>query len=122
MSRLQVAFTFVACLFATVVANACDLSMTIRGHTDRLMFGDPLYVEITMTNRGDTPVAGIEPDLDLGSLEFTITEEQGHLTYTMHLSGALAGPGAPEIFEPGKPRTYYFTLMLPRFLRFNHVF
>jgi hypothetical protein len=39
-----------------------------------------------------------------------------------HSSGALAGPGTPEIFEPGRPRSYYFTLMFPRHLQYNHIF
>ncbi len=96
-------FAFVPCLFATVVANACDLSMTIRGHSDRLMFGDPLFVQVTITNRSDKPVAGVLPSPDLGSLEFVISEPQGHLSYMAHSSGALAGPGTPGIFEPDKP-------------------
>ncbi|GEM_PF-2373048 len=42
MTRFSIALTLAVALFADTNVHGGDLNMTIRGHTDRLMFGDPL--------------------------------------------------------------------------------
>ncbi len=122
MTRFHLTFLAIAVLFLSSATNACDLSLTIVPHSDRVVFGDPLYIKVTLTNRTDKPVAGPRPDLIFGSLSFTVSDAYGPLSYTAMSGGGLMGGLEMLVFEPGKPVTYYFTLMLPKYRLFDHLF
>jgi len=99
---------------------ASGVELTIRPHTDRIVFGDPLYVEVELVNRGEAPVSGPPPDLEVGTLAFTISHSETRLSYLHSVGGA--GGSEPVVFEPGKPVKYYCYFFFPRFHLFDHPF
>lgn len=103
---------------------ACDLQITVRPHRKDVVFGDPLYVEVTIVNRAKEPVSSLRPCLDFNTFWFTVSSLDRELSYsTAHdRGGGLMGGLEPIVFEPGKERRYYFCLFLPIFHRFNHPF
>ncbi len=122
MSRAHFILAVLTGLCISAAASASDVRVTFLPHTDRLVFGDPLYVQVTLTNHGGKPVAGPRPDLSFGSLAFTISDAYGHLAYRTIAGAGLQGGLEMLVFEPGKPVTYYFTLMLPRYRLYDDVF
>jgi len=102
---------------------ACDLEITVRPHRKDVVFGDPLYLEVTFVNRAEEAVSGLPPDLELKTFWFNVARLDGELSYsTRHeLGGGMQG-GNLIVFEPGKEMKYYFRLFLPVFHRYNHPF
>lgn len=107
-------------LLANGDAPRCTLEMTIRLHTDTVLFGDPLYVEVTIVNRGEEPVSGRRPDLWLNTLRFTMSHSKSRMSYTYSEGGAYGDK--PIVFEPHKPVKYYCYFFLPRFVRYDNPF
>ena len=77
MKSLAAVFAIAVVLCGRVAA--ADLEVAIRIHPAEIIVGDPLYVEVTITNRGREPVKGPTPDLLLGSLRFDMRETRRRL-------------------------------------------
>jgi hypothetical protein len=74
-----------------LVSHAKDLVVTIRPHAEILIFGDPLFVEITVVNRGTESLRAPAP----GLLEFIATERESGLQFAC--PGGGWPPGLGEI-------------------------
>jgi len=51
---------------------AFDLEVSLSVHSNTVYFLDPLFVEVTITNRGTTPFESDEPDPNLGAIAYEI--------------------------------------------------
>gem|GEM_PF-6994742 len=98
-------------------AQACDLELTMRVHTDRIVFGDPLYIEVTLANRGEKPLSVVPPSTMSGNLLFSIAEVTGTFSYLMPVGrgGPLASPPQPVLLYPGKSLATYHVVAMPPF-------
>jgi hypothetical protein len=116
----------IALVSAEARAPACDLRLTIRPHADRVFFGDPLYVEVTILNEGEEPVSKLPPDYDFFTRSWFMissTDRTGLSYSNQYEYGCpMMGGVKPIFFEPGKPVKFYACVFLPVCQRFDHPF
>jgi hypothetical protein len=110
--RLLLLFVILA---ATNRAAAADLEVTIHPHAERVVFGDPLYLEVTIVNNGDAPVTGPMPHPDLNTLALRLLISNiGSDEWIVLPSFGPAPQAKTMVFEPGQPRTFYWYVFLPK--------
>jgi hypothetical protein len=94
-----------------LASHAKNLTVSIRPHADIVVFGDPLFFEITVVNRGTEPLRAPEPEL----LEFIVTERESGLQ--LPSPGGNWPTGLREIpivsYAPNKPVTLLGRIGLP---------
>ncbi len=98
--------------------RASDLELSIRTHAREVTFGDPLYVEVTIVNRGKEAVSAL-PTYHSDRFRFEIRNADTHLV--MWKIDA-EGERSPLEFAPGKPNTFHQFLFVPGARLFNHPF
>jgi hypothetical protein len=95
-----------------LAAHAKDLAISIRPHADMLVFGDPLFVEVTVVNRGKETIRAPAP----GLLEFIVKERDSDLQLTCPGGGwppGLAGDTPIHAYAPNQPVTLIHFIGLP---------
>ncbi|MEX2173758.1 MAG: hypothetical protein WD872_05305 [Pirellulaceae bacterium] len=118
-------FSFVV-FFATLaigqtVAGA-GLEMTIRAHPRRVIFGDPLYLEVTIVNRGEEVVTGPKPIPDLNTIGFPIYDPQTRLTINASSGGGGVGFPSDVSYQPGQAVKHYWHIYLPKLTQVDNKF
>lgn len=103
-------------------AAASDLEMTIRHHARRIACGDPLYVEVTIVNRGKEVVFAPTASMDLNTFRFEIRDPNSELTLWQGGGGGLVGRSQPIRYEPQKPVRHYWQTFLPPLHKRNDPF
>ncbi len=120
MNGFVPAFVAATSLF-TVPLHASDLELTIRAHSARVQFGDPLYIEVTIVNRGKETVTAPLPHPD-DSFGFRIHDPKTELQIRQGGTGGFVGTEKPVEYLPGKAVKHYWRLLLPGAYQFDHVF
>jgi hypothetical protein len=96
-----------------LAAHAKDLAISIRSHADTLVFGDPLFVEVTVVNRGKETIRAPA----LGLLEFIVKERDSDLQLTLPgggwLTGLSSGVSVVVTYSPNQPVTVIHFIGLP---------
>jgi hypothetical protein len=112
-------------LFAGLIGpavEASDLTLSIRMHSTRVVFGDPLYIEVKIINAGSAAVSAPAPSPDHGRFGFRIYDPETGLEIRREgLRGYVSEPESVT-YEPGKPVKYYFSLFLPNLQEWRHPF
>jgi hypothetical protein len=121
MRTLRILIVF-AVFSACEGADAFDLEMTIRAQLRQFTFGDPLYIEVTIVNRGQTTVTGPPPSTYLSTFGFRVYNSTSHLEFRHLGGGGFVGGGPPVEFEPDIPVIYYHRLYLPGLPLRDHPF
>jgi hypothetical protein len=93
------------------VVSACDLQITIRPHAGEVVFGDPIYIEVTIANPGAESVDAL-PRLFWGQdrLAFTVHDTKNDVQMVRH--GVRSS--VPTHFEPAQSVTFYEYLFVPK--------
>jgi hypothetical protein len=105
-------------------ASGADVEVAIHPHVRQVVFGDPLYVEVTILNRGATAITRPAPHPDLSTFAFRVSDPTDglDLDFTQVRVGGEP-PVAKEVrFEPGIPVKYYWYLFLPDVQHFDDPF
>jgi hypothetical protein len=103
-------------------ARASELEVTVRHHARRITCGDPVYLEVTIANRGKAPILALPATSDLATFRFELRDENSGLVLWQNGAGH-APEGTPFItYEPGQPVAQYFQLFLPPLGRSNDPF
>ncbi|MEX2173760.1 MAG: hypothetical protein WD872_05315 [Pirellulaceae bacterium] len=121
MTTCKVCAAFLAASLLFAKANAAGLEMTIRGHANEVVFGDPLYVEVTIVNRGDAVATARCLSHYLGTFRYEIYDVDRQLIFRPPGGGGLGGCD-PVTYEPGKPVIHYWNTFVPGLLWLNHPF
>ncbi len=90
-------------------ADACDLEITVRAHARSVIFGDPLYIEVKIVNRGASVVSAVPEYYHGDRFAFRIRDPQTGLQIVRHGHGTPA----PNQFQPGEIVTFYQYVFLP---------
>jgi len=101
--------------------SASDLELKVRPHAREVVFGDPLYFEVTIINRGGGVVTAPPPSLDLRTFDFRIHDHETELEMTSLIGGGFSG-GDDVKYEPGQPKKHYWTVFMPTLGRIDHPF
>jgi hypothetical protein len=124
-SRMK-ASTFLSMILTLVVSayvSAADLNVRLSAHSNQLIVGDPLYVELAIVNSSKKDVSALPPVFEFGTYAIKVYDPDRDLETSLHGSGGgLIGGLSDVCYEPGKPARYYFTVFLPRLDRLNHPF
>jgi hypothetical protein len=111
---------FALLLVLLVTGNSSSLAHTldisIRAHSMKVMFGDPIFLEVTIVNKGNDAVLATNPDIYAGSCAFSAQELKTNLR--INCSGPEAGSavvGDPKQIEylPGVPMKQGWTIFAP---------
>jgi hypothetical protein len=105
-------------LFLGTTAVAADLEMSIRTHAPSAVFCDPLYIEVTIVNRG-TDVVSVPPTFHSDHLRFEFSDPETGLVISKL---DAAGSPSPLRFEPGESATFYKYLFAPDLRLVSHPF
>jgi hypothetical protein len=103
-------------------AQAFDLEMSIRANAHEVVFGDPLYLEVTIVNRGKETVTVRFPSEDLNTFGFRVFDPQNQLEFRTFGGGGVVGGVEPATYEPGRRVTLYRTVFLPGLRLTDHAF
>ncbi len=122
MNTLRCILPLAILLVAPQWCTACDFEVTLRPHSDWIVLGDPLYLEVTIVNRGCQTVSACPPELLFRTLVVRMYDHSTDMFVTNRRRSGLMGGVKPISFEPGKPIRYYCYLFLPSFHRFGHPF
>ena len=112
---------FIAIALLQGSAAASDLELRVRTHASEIVFGDPIYVEVTIVNRGKETVIGPHPAPDLSTLDFFAYDPRTRLRLSIADTGGAAG-GQPVKYEPGVPIRSYWMLFVPDLRQTTHPF
>ena len=126
MKTLPAVFLAIALTAMGADALGCDLELSLVVHTRDIVFGDPLYVEVTLTNRGrepfeapGSPFVSLRRNIWSGGILFNVwtygssdgRHESGMLRETWHIQ-AIDREG-PEVLEPGRSARCLCSLTIP---------
>lgn len=110
------------------LAIGCDLELDLRAHSEILVFGDPLYVEVTLRDRSDDPFASpvfLVPQPQAWSRRLSLVfsfPRGGNFEFCETHRLAAADWDGPVVVEPGRSIRYYCRLMVPPFPRWSDAF
>src|SRR5204862_5303987 len=94
--------------------QAADLEVVIRSHAREIFVGDPLYVEMVITNRGADAVAALPPAPELGTLRLEFFSPERSVSLRCDAIGrGFVGKALPVRYEPGKPVHSYLLFFVP---------
>jgi hypothetical protein len=110
-----IAFSNWRCIYAS------DLELTIRPHTRKVVFGDPLYLEATIINHGEAVITAPFPSLSLRNFDFRIYDRKTELEMTSLVGGGF-GAGDDVKYEPAKAQKHYWIIFMPPLVHMNHPF
>jgi hypothetical protein len=106
-----------------------DLEITIRPHSSRVVFGDPLYVEMTFTNRGRTEIEipTLSPRSNSERFDFGFRIYNPEARLLIHEgNGAQGKPREfgddPMKLAPGEAVRHYWIVFLPKLQDFKSTF
>ena len=87
------------------------LTLTIRPHVTRVVFGDPVCVEVSILTNSQEPM----PRPDGNAVEFVIRDPNDAADVTIKPLMQVAEPSQTKTvtFEPDKPGKFYFYVFLP---------
>lgn len=122
MKTLSLGFVFGLIVFFSTQLCASDLELTIRPHTRQILFGDPLYIQASIINRGKAAVFGPRPTYELGTIRFEIRDPETDLIIWHGGRRGFGDEGEPERFDPDQPVKYYWHLFLPGLPRLDDAF
>jgi hypothetical protein len=119
-------FPFMA--IATLLALQCSASrgdehlvLTLQAHSERIVFGDPIYLEWSLTNRGTESVT--VPALDLTASYASILAHDRDLDLTVSVTSASGAGGSRSVeIAAGKTLKKYGVVLLPSVGRIDHPF
>ncbi len=119
MTALRMTFALVAMVLPAAKALTCELALTMQVHSDRIVFGDPLYVEVTVANHGEHPVSVPPPDLVFGTLWFSISDVTGSLSCRTPVGSGAVGILGPRVLRPGERVSLSCSVAMPKFADFD---
>jgi hypothetical protein len=123
MNSLCVALTAVSTLAVGTDLGASDLEIAIRTHATEITFGDPLYVEVTIVNRGEEIISALPPSTAFDYLRFEIWDTERNLVLRIgEGGGGLVGGVTPVQYQPGKPVKRYMACLIPSLERIDRSF
>jgi len=95
-------------------ADGAGLELTIRTYPREVKLGDPLYVEVAITNRGKEPIVAANPHLDFGTFRFEICDSKRNLI-VRHPSGSggFFGDVGTVKYEPNVTVKHHWYLFVP---------
>ncbi|MFO0871493.1 MAG: hypothetical protein U0935_21430 [Pirellulales bacterium] len=103
------------------VTWAHDLELTMRLHTGKVQAFDPLFIEVTLLNKGREPIVVNKPEFDMGTLRIQFLDNQRDISVS-----TIGGPGwdkAPQMkLEPNRPVVVRDYLFLPGVRWREHAF
>lgn len=105
--------------FEPTQALACGLALTMRAHSDRVVFGDPLYVEVAVVNRSEKPISVLRPDLMFATVSFRIAEATGLLSCRTPVGSGACGAMAPVLLKPRQRLTLFCSVAMPQYADFD---
>jgi hypothetical protein len=123
--RIQFVLLSLFGLIASRGVKADEWELKIRPHATRVVFGDPLYVEATLTNRGKEPALAPAFSLDTANVGFRVRNPETRLEFgAAGGDGAYfnAGAGGPGKHEPGETVKRVWPVFLPNAFWFDHPF
>lgn len=103
---------------AGATAFARDLEIKIRAHAAQVTFGDPLYIEVTITNPNKEIVAALPKYVGGERFVFMMRDPRTEL----QLVGYGHGKQPPSKFAPGEAVTLHQYLFLPNLRGVDHLF
>ena len=95
--------------------------MNLRVHPTHVKFGDPLYVEVTITNRGNDVILAPPADFNLNDFSFRLYDSGTETHRTEFQGGGVSGV-LDVAYEPGKAVRHYGMIFLPGLFRANDSF
>ncbi len=110
------------------LGGACDLELSLRTHSKVILWGDPLYVEVTLSDRTADPFspAFLVPQRRLWaarlSLTFSFVGRSGTFEFRQTYRLDPEEWDGPEVAEPGQSVRYYCCLLVPPPARWNDAF
>jgi len=115
-STLSAALVCTSCI-CIGVASASDLELTIRAHSESIVFGDPLYLETSIVNRGKDTVQAYGPSDITGSFEIRARDSANRRLeincFPKRGSPGLAEDPSPIPYLPGVARKARWEGFLP---------
>ena len=116
--------SLIICVLTSIVAlsqraAAFDLEVTTRPHSKRIVFGDPLYVEVTIRNQGTESVTALPEYYHGDRFRFEIRNPENHLVI-WHLDAD--GQPSPSAIEPRATVVFHQYVFLPGLRGLNHEF
>jgi hypothetical protein len=112
-----------ACLWQwhPCAARSADIDLSLLPQSKRIVYGDPLYLELTLINRTEADVVLPTPSAASGSIVLRLfaidvkgLDESDSRRVVPGIGGSAAGVKTITL-EPGKPAYFYFYVLLPEF-------
>lgn len=122
MSIARLILVFCFSMF-TVVTWASELEVSIRPHRQQIVFGDPLYVEVTIVNRGLGLAAAPNAHPDVNTFTFRAVDPSSDLETRIYGSGGGGFGGAgTHVYHPGRPVRHYWYFLSPDIIKYERPF
>jgi len=103
-------------------AEGSDLEVQLQIHPIKIQYGDPVYIEVTITNTGKENVVARKPDLLFGTFYFRFYDPETHTSTTSGQGFGLVGGLGSVTYEPGKPIRHYWIVFAPHLHQLDHAF
>lgn len=98
-----------------------DLEITLRSYPNKMVYGDPLYIELQIVNRGKDIVRAPRPVEGLVGFQATDVESGANTDCSLIPVGACLDIELID-FPPGHPHKYFFHTFLPKMHQLDHPF
>jgi hypothetical protein len=119
----QITLTVFLAFLVSERVFASDLELAIRPHAGQVVFGDPIYIEVLITNRGNDAVVAPAPHPEMNTIGFKVYDPDTDLEISSGaLGGGFVGAASPVRYEPGKSISHYWAVFLPALTRINNPF
>lgn len=113
---------FAPLLALAFCATACasELEMVVRVHSRQIVFGDPLYIELSINNRSTDTISAPVPNPVLPGFEFAVYDDQTELHF--HTSVGKGFGGGQQKYFPNVTVKSYHAVYLPHLVYHDHRF
>jgi len=128
MNIPRLALIAVAVLGLGKLGHGCNLDLSLRAHSSVIVAGDPLFVEVTLTDRREDPfsAAFLVPQRNLWSARlsviFSFLGPGGNFEFRETYRVAPEEWEGPEVVEPGQSVRYYCCLAVPPLAQWKDAF
>lgn len=116
-------FVVLNCLVVALsgVCIGSDFELTIRSHSDRITFGDPLFIEVTLVNRGTKSQTAPAASMLAATLGLKVYDANTRLSMPLGETGGAWGNSQAR-YEPNQHIKHYWYVFLPGLRGFEHPF
>jgi hypothetical protein len=123
MNSICAAVTAISALAVGAKLGASELELVVRTHAPEIAFGDPLYIEMTIVNRGEEVVSALPPIPEFGYLRFEIWDTERNMVLRIgERGGGFVGGASPVQYQPGRPLRRYMACVIPSLERLDRSF